>query len=74
MQALKAAWERSGEVSPAAGIAGLAGLTFDSPTGPVAIDAKHHHATMHIVVAQGSAEGLQVVKRLGPVAAEPGCT
>ena len=73
VKALKAAWERSGEVSPEAGNAGLAGLTFDSPTGPVTIDATHHHATMNIVVAKGSEAGLQVVKRLGQVAAEPGC-
>ena len=73
VKALKAAWERSGDVSPEAAKAGLAGLTFDSPTGPVTIDATHQHATMSIVVAKGSAEGLQVVKRLGQIAAEPGC-
>ncbi len=73
LKALKAAWERSGSISPEAGKTGLAGLTFDSPTGPVTIDATHHHATMNIVVAKGSEAGLQVVKRLGQVAAEPGC-
>ena len=73
VKALKAAWERSGSISPEAGKAGLAGLTFDSPTGPVTIDATHQHATMNILVAQGSEEGLQVVKRLGQIAAEPGC-
>jgi branched-chain amino acid transport system substrate-binding protein/urea transport system substrate-binding protein len=72
VMALRAAWERSGEVSAAAAIAGLKGLTFDSPTGPVTIDAANQHATMNIVVARGG--GLQVIERLGPIAPDPGCT
>ena len=71
IMALRAAWERSGDVSPAAAIAGLKGLTFESPTGPVTIDAASQHTTMNIVVARG--RGLEVVERLGPIAPAPGC-
>ena len=74
VQALKAAWEKSGEVSAAAALTGLRGLSFESPTGPVSIDPESQHATMPIVVARGGKEGLQVVKRLGPIDPAPGCS
>lgn len=74
VKALQAAWEKSGEVSAAAALTGLRGLKFESPTGPVSIDAESQHATMPIVVARGSKEGLQVVKRLGPIGPDPGCS
>ena len=74
VQALKAAWEKSGEVSAEAAMTGLRGLSFESPTGPVSIDPESQHATMPIVVARGGKEGLQVVKRLGPIDPAPGCS
>ena len=74
IKALKAAWDRSGEVSAQAAITGLRGLTFDSPTGLVSIDPDSQHATMNIVVARGSKDGLQVVKRLGAIVPAPGCS
>ena len=74
VQALKAAWEKSGEVSAAAAMTGLRGLRFESPTGQVSIDPQSQHATMPIVVARGSTDGLQVVKRLGPIDPDPGCS
>ena len=73
IKALKAAWEKSGEVSAEAAMTGLRGLRFESPTGQVSIDPQSQHATMPIVVARGSTEGLQVVKRLGPIDPDPGC-
>ena len=74
VQALKAAWEKSGEVSAAAVLTGLRGLSFESPTGPVSIDPQSQHATMPIVVARGGKEGLRIVKRLGPIDPAPGCS
>ena len=74
VQALKAAWEKSGEVSAEAAMTGLRGLSFESPTGPVSIDPQSQHATMPIVVARGGKERLQVVKRLGPIDPAPGCS
>ena len=73
VKALKAAWEKSGEVSAEAALTGLRGLKFESPTGQVSIDPESQHATMPIVVARGSREGLQVAKRLGPIDPDPGC-
>ncbi len=73
VKALQAAWERSGELSAEGAVAGLRGLTFESPTGPVHIDAEHQHATMNVVIARGSPDGLRIIKRLGPVAPDPGC-
>ncbi len=74
MHALKAAWEKSGEVSAEATLTGLRGLSFESPTGPVSIDPENQHATLPIVVARGSKDGLQIVKRLGPIPPDPGCS
>ena len=74
VMALNAAWREAGEASPAAAMNGLAGLTFDSPTGPVTISAHSHHATMNAYIARGGAEGLQMVEALGPISADAGCT
>ena len=74
LKALRAAWDRSGEVSAQAVITGLRGLTFESLTGLVSIDPDSQHATMNIVVARGSKDGLQVVKRLGAIVPAPGCS
>ena len=74
IQALRAAWEKSGEVRARAALAGLRGLTFDSPTGSITIDPESQHATLNIMVARGSNDGLRVVKRLGPIAPDPGCS
>ncbi len=73
LSAIAAAAEASGETSPAAILAGLKGLTFETATGPVTIDAQNHHARLNIVVARGNEGGLDIVQRLGAVDPEPGC-
>ena len=73
VKALQAAWNNAGDVSPAAATDNLRGLDFESPTGAVTIDAATQHAAMPVVVARGVEGGLQVVERLGKVAAVPGC-
>jgi branched-chain amino acid transport system substrate-binding protein/urea transport system substrate-binding protein len=73
IKALQAAWQSAGETSAKAALAGLAGLTFEGPSGPVTIDPTSRHAVMNVVVARGGRRGLEVVERLGPIAPEPGC-
>lgn len=73
LKALHAAWVRSGEPSAKAALAGLGGLIFDGPTGPVTIDDASHHATMNVVIARPGGGALEVAERLGPIAPEPGC-
>ncbi len=73
VMALKAAWRGAGEASPAAGMHGLAGLTFDSPTGPITISAQSHHSTMNAYIARGGADGLEMIEALGPIGADAGC-
>lgn len=74
VKALDAAWRSAGEASPAAAMHGLNGLTLDSPTGPITIDAQSHHTRMNVVIARGGANGLDVVKRLGPIGPQAGCS
>ena len=71
--ALGEAWSRAGEVSGRAALTVLPGLRFNSAGGPMTIDAESHHSTLNLVIARGGREGLQVVKRLGPVDANAGC-
>jgi ABC-type branched-subunit amino acid transport system substrate-binding protein len=73
IRALQAAWHEAGEPSAKAALATLPGLTFDGPSGPIAIDARSQHAVMNVVVARGGPRGLEVIERLGPIAPEPGC-
>ena len=69
LMALKAAMERSGEASAAGGLAGLRGLTLETATGPLTLDA-HGYPTMPMFVA--TAEGgdqlrvAQKIDRSGP--------
>ena len=73
VKALQAAWHQAGDVSAAAAASNLRGLAFASPTGSVTIDAGTQHAAMPVMVARGAKNGLEVVERLGTVAATPGC-
>lgn len=74
IRALQAAWRKAGEPSAKAALAGLPGLTFEGPSGPVAIDGASQHAVMNVVIARGGEGGLEVIERLGPIAPEAGCT
>ena len=73
IKALQAAWQRAGEASAKAALAALPGLAFEGPSGPVSIEPTSRHAVMHVVVARGGPDGLEVIERLGPIAPEPGC-
>ncbi len=64
LMALKTAMERSGEASAAGGLAGLDGLTIETATGPLTLDAGGH-PTMPLFVATAEGGGqLQVVQKI----------
>lgn len=73
LMALKAGLEKSGRVDREAAVDGMEGLTLDSPTGPVAIGAEHHHVTLSMYLAKTEGEALRTVRPLGSLAPEPGC-
>jgi branched-chain amino acid transport system substrate-binding protein/urea transport system substrate-binding protein len=64
--ALKAAAEKAGEPTGAAALTAMGGLSFDTVTGNVAIDAGHY-ATMPMYVARGTSAGLEVVEKVAAV-------
>ena len=72
VMACAAALRKAGEVSRAAVVAGLPGLTLDSPTGPVTIGADHH-VTLSVYLARRAAGRLTVVRALGRIPPESGC-
>ncbi|HCR00437.1 MAG TPA: hypothetical protein DIU48_13520 [Acidobacteria bacterium] len=64
LMALKAAMERSGEASAAGALAGLDGLTIQTATGPLTLDAGGF-PTMPLFVATAEGGGqLQMVKKI----------
>ena len=72
LMALKAAMERSGEASAAGGLAGLDGLTIETATGPLTLDAGGY-PTMPLFVATAEGGGqLHVVQKIDQI--ESGAT
>ena len=72
--ALGEAWTKAGEVSGTAALETLSGLSFSGANGAITIDAESHHCSLNLSIARGSAEHLKIIKRLGSVGAEAGCT
>ena len=72
--ALGEAWKKAGEVSGKAALETLPGLSFQGATGTETIDAKSHHSSLNLVIARGSKKHLKVVRRIGSVKANAGCT
>ena len=73
VMALKAAMERSGEASAAGGLAGLEGLTIETATGPLTLDAGGY-PTMPMFVATAEGGGsLQVVQKIDQVESASTC-
>lgn len=73
LMATKAALEKAGTVDREALVDGLAGLSLDTPTGPISIGADHH-VTLSMFLARTAGAGLETVEALGPLAPESGCT
>ena len=73
LMALKAAMERSGEASAAGGLAGLDGLTIDTATGPLSLDAGGHPTMpMFVATAEGGGQ-LRVVRKIEQLASGATC-
>ena len=73
LMALKAAMERSGEASAAAGLAGLVGLTIETATGPLTLDGAGY-PTMPLFVATAEDGGtLQVVQKIDQIESGAAC-
>ena len=73
LMALKAGLEKTGRIDREAVIEGLEGLSFESPTGHVSIDADHHHATLSMYLASVEGANLKEIRALGHLASRPGC-
>ncbi len=73
LNALKAGLEKAGTPDREAAVDGLEGLTIESPTGPVSIDAASHHVTLNMFLAKTEGAGLKTVRALGSLAPDPGC-
>jgi branched-chain amino acid transport system substrate-binding protein/urea transport system substrate-binding protein len=73
LMATRAALEKTGTPDREALVDGLAGLTIDSPTGPVAIGKADHHVSLSMFLAHTQGVGLETVQSLGQLAPEAGC-
>jgi len=73
MQALKTGLEKSGKADRESVVDGLEGLTQETPTGPLAIDAASHHVSLNMYLAKTEGAGLETVEALGTLAPEAGC-
>lgn len=65
LMAIKAGLEKSGEISREALIDGMAGLSFDIPTGKAMITKEDHHIAMNMYIGKTGGGTLNVEKALG---------
>ncbi len=73
LMALKAAMERSGEASAAAGLAGLVDLTIETATGPLTLDGAGYPAMpLFVATAEGGGE-LRVVQKIDQMGSGAAC-
>jgi urea transport system substrate-binding protein len=73
LMALKHGLEKNGKVSREAAIDGMAGLTFDIPTGRAMVTKEDHHTAMNMYIAETEGGTLKVVKSLGMIAPAKQC-
>lgn len=71
--ALKGGLEKAGKVDKEALIDGMAGLSFEIPTGPARITEKDHHVAMNMYIARTSNGTLNIAKKLGVIEPAPQC-
>lgn len=69
LMALKHGCEKAGALSREAAVAGMAGLEYQTPTGPSRIDAQTRHSTLHMYVAEATPDGLRIAS--GPQSITP---
>ncbi|MCR9213956.1 MAG: substrate-binding protein [Proteobacteria bacterium] len=72
--ALKGGLEKSGEVSREAAIKGMAGLSFEIPTGPAMITPNDHHTAMNMYIAKTEDGTLNIVEKLGIIKPAEQCS
>ncbi len=73
LMALKAGLERSGEISREAAVDGMAGLTYQIPTGDSRITPDDHHSALNMYISRTEAGSIQVVEALGMLDPAPQC-
>jgi urea transport system substrate-binding protein len=73
LMALSAGLDRSGEITRAGAIAGMAGLTYQTPTGPSVIGAGDRHSTLNMYIVEVADGRLEVVKPLGTIKPDADC-
>jgi urea transport system substrate-binding protein len=65
LMALKAGLEKSGEISREAAVDGMAGLTYEVPTGTSTITAEDHHSALNMYISKTEGGQINVVEPLG---------
>jgi urea transport system substrate-binding protein len=65
LMALKAGLEKSGEISREAAVDGMAGLTYEVPTGSSTITAEDHHSALNMYISKTEGGQINVVEPLG---------
>ena len=65
LMALKAGLEKSGEVSREAAVDGMAGLTYEVPTGSSTITPEDHHSALNMYISKTEGGQINVVEPLG---------
>ncbi|MCC3305752.1 substrate-binding protein [Sneathiella sp. HT1-7] len=71
--ALKGGLEKAGKIDKEAMIDGMAGLSFEIPTGPARITENDHHVAMNMYIARTSNGTLNIAKKLGVIEPAPQC-
>jgi urea transport system substrate-binding protein len=73
LMALKHGLEKSGKLTREGAIDGMAGLTFDIPTGKAMVTKQDHHTAMNMYIAKTGGGTLKIVKKLGMIAPAKQC-
>jgi len=73
LMAVKAGMERGGKVDKEALIDGMAGLSFDIPTGKAMITKEDHHVAMNMYIGKTGGGTLNVEKALGIIEPSKQC-
>lgn len=73
VQALKAGLEKVGKIDQESAVDGMAGITFQAPTGEASVSTTDHHTTMNMYLCKTEGGGMNTVEALGSIAPAPQC-
>jgi len=73
LTALKAGLEKSGEVSREAAVAGIAGLSYQIPTGESQINRNNNHSSLNMYISKTEGGSIRIVESLGVIQPNPEC-